>query len=119
MGDTWRRTRGAAVSEDGEQIRLGITTGDGQDIDVALAPDLVVELVVELLAARSRAMMLAKGPRSTTDERRMHEPIIAQELVQTDYVDRGRSLVQLKLPGGGLIEALVPIGKRGRTEVKG
>jgi hypothetical protein len=49
----------------------------------------------------------------------MQDPILAQELRQTDYIDRGRSLIQIILSGGGVIEALIPLGRNHQQEIRG
>jgi hypothetical protein len=119
MGHTWRSIRGAKVVDGDEAIHLEVTTADGRDRDVEIAPELVTQLVAELLSARSKAIVKSSGPREARDPSRMQDPILAQELRQTDYIDRGRSLIQIILSGGGVIEALIPLGRNHQQEIRG
>lgn len=120
MDDTWRKAHGVSAIGDGEVIVLEVETVDGRKLKVRLVPEMISVLVSMLMDAKTLAHLAGGG--STTqadvlDPTRMRVPLIADKLVITDYVDRGRCLVQLPTPTGGIFEFLVPIDQGIRREV--
>jgi hypothetical protein len=121
MDDTWRRVRGCAVSVGGEAIRMSITTVDGRDVVVQLVPEMVTQLVAELVNAKTKAEIVAGGDRAADqlDPARMRQPIDAERFVLTNYQDRGRTMVQVLTKAGGVFEFLVPLGSGQVREARG
>jgi hypothetical protein len=119
MDDTWRKALGTKIADDGSAIRLGVQTVDGRTMEVQLVPEMVTALVAELINAKTKANIAAAGGRKADplDPTAMRQPIAAERLVQTDYVSRGGSLVQVITAGGGVFEFLIPLGNGIRREL--
>ena len=112
MDDTWRKAKGTKIADDGTLVRLAIETIDGRQMTVDMVPEMIPLLAAELMNAKTQAELVAAGsaeddgPLQPTNMRR---PIDAKRLIRTNYVETGRSLIQIELAGGGVFEFLVPL----------
>lgn len=110
MDDTWRKVRGSKIAVDGTVIRLAMETIDGRVVEFHLVPEAVSLLVAELVNAKAKALTVAgMGLDSQLDPVHMRHPIEAERLIRTNYVDRGRALVQVVTASGGQFEFLIPL----------
>ncbi|MBD3738566.1 MAG: hypothetical protein IE938_19190 [Pseudomonas balearica] len=122
MDNTWRKILAVRVLGDGELIELDVETIDGRKMSFRLVPEMIALLVSHLMDAKTLSHLAAAGSSTHADlldPTRMRAPFAAEELILTDYVDRGRSLVQLPTPSGGIFEFLVPIDRAVRREARG
>jgi len=112
MDDTWRKAIGTKIATDGSAIRLSVKTVDGRELVIQIVPEMIPHLVAELMNAKTRAELLAAGPADSDgpiQPTNMRQPINAVKLVRTNYTERGKSLVQVLMAGGGVFEFLVPL----------
>lgn len=122
MDDTWRKVLGTKIMGDGEAIRLAVMTVDGRTMELQLVPEMITLLVAELMRAKTLAHLAATGGVAEVDPLdpvHMRQPIEARELIVTEYVDRGRCLIQVPTEGGAIFEFLVPLDKARRQEARG
>ncbi|KKN49850.1 hypothetical protein LCGC14_0638520 [marine sediment metagenome] len=112
MDDTWRKANGTKIADDGTLVRLAIETIDGRQMTVDMVPEMIPQLAAELRNAKFHAELLAAGPaedEGPLQPTNIRRPIDAKQLIRTNYVERGRSLIQIELAGGGVFEFLVPL----------
>lgn len=117
MDDTWQSVLGTKVEPDGKHVRLGIETVDFRGGELRLKAEIIPGLIAELVNAHTQARLIG----SPSNRPMMSGPsnvIAAEKVVRTNQVNRGRSLVQVLLDGGGVLEFAVktdPSDQEGNT----
>ncbi len=121
MDDTWRKALGIEAINDGEALCLEIQTIDGRWQEIRLVPEMIPHLISLLMQGKTLSHIASGGSTTNTsavDPVHMRLPFVAEELILTNSVDRGRCLVQIPTPSGGIFEFLIPLDPDGTIRGK-
>lgn len=111
MDKTIRRVKSYKVSKDGDVANFALITADGTEVIFSVIPEMIMELILNLMNARTEAFFRAEGGIESeigVPMTQLRQPIPGDVLKVARHPNPERSLIQIVTPRGGIFEFDLP-----------
>lgn len=111
MDVTIRKTKGFKVDPDGTKVRLVVETVEGDTAVIELVAEAALQMVLDLMNARSQAIFRAEGdiPSDVSEDGRFMREAIPADRLEVSSVPGSRfCLVEVATPLGAVFEFRFP-----------